>query len=44
MSLENLGIFQLNEEVALSPLCHSSTATVCGNFARHWLAFSGLSN
>jgi hypothetical protein len=41
MSPENQGVFQLLKEVTLRMLCHSSTASVLGSFARHSSAFSG---
>lgn len=42
MSPENQGVFQFLEEVTLDLLCYSSIASVCGSFAHHWAAFSGL--
>ncbi len=42
MSPENQGVFQLPKELTMLLLCHSSTAFVCGSFARHSSAFSGL--
>jgi len=42
MSPGNQGVFQLLKEVTFRLLCHSSTAFICGNIARHSLAFSGF--
>jgi len=37
------GVFRPMKEAIFTVLCHSSTASVCGSFARYYLAFSGLS-
>jgi hypothetical protein len=44
MSPENQGVFQLLKEVTLRQLCHSSTASILDNFARHSWAFSDFSS
>ena len=36
------GVLQLVKKMALRTLCHSSRASVCGSFARHPWASSGL--
>jgi hypothetical protein len=36
------GVFQFLKKAALNVFYHSLRASVCGSFARHSLAFSGL--
>ena len=42
VSPQNQGVFPLLEDVTLCLLCHSSTASICGSFARQSSALSGL--
>ena len=42
MSLKQCGILELVKKVTLHAFCHSSAASLCGSFARHFSAFSGL--